>query len=205
MTIRPPLRSALACVALVACVAAVYAQVAHHDFVAYDVAQYITNNPHVLSGLSWANVEWAFTSSWAANWHPLTWISHMLDVQLFGLNPGAHLLENAALHALNSVLVFVLFERTTGAFGRSVLVAALFALHPLHVESVAWIVERKDVLSTCFGLACLISYASYARAPSIGRYVATAIGLALGRLSKPMLVTWPCVMLLLPRAPRPRR
>lgn len=205
MTLRPPLRSALACVALVAGVVAVYAQVAHHDFVAYDSAQYITNNPRVLSGLSWANVEWAFTSAWAANWHPLTWISHMLDVQLFGLNPGAHLLENAAFHALNCVLLFLLLERTTGAFGRSFFVAALFALHPLHVESVAWIVERKDVLSTFFGLVCLLSYARYARAASAARYVATAIWLALGLLSKPMLVTWPCVMLLMDLWPLERR
>jgi protein O-mannosyl-transferase len=196
MIFRPKLRTILSCFGLVACVLAVFGQVASHDFVAYDSAQYITNNARVLSGLSWRNVEWAFTSAWSANWHPLTWISHMLDVQLFGLDPKWHQLENVAWHALNSMLLFLVFQRMTKQWGRSLFVAALFALHPLHVESVAWIVERKDVLSTFFGLLCFACYALYAERPSIARYLGVTFFLALGLLSKPMLVTWPFLLLL---------
>jgi Flp pilus assembly protein TadD len=188
----------------VACIFAVYAPVAHHDFVAYDSAQYITNNAHVLAGLSWKNVEWAFTSSWSANWHPLTWISHMLDVELFGLDPGRHQLENVAWHAANTLLLFLFLQSVTRAWGKSLFVAALFALHPLHVESVAWIVERKDVLSAFFGLACFAFYAWYAQRPSIVRYLAVFVSLALGLMAKPMLVTWPFVLLLLDRWPLQR-
>jgi Flp pilus assembly protein TadD len=197
MILRTKLRTFVSCLGLVACVFAVFGQVASHDFVAYDSAQYITNNPHVLSGLSWKNVEWAFTSSWSANWHPLTWISHMLDVQLFGLEPAWHQLENVHWHALNSVLLFLVFQRMTKQWGKSLFVAALFALHPLHVESVAWIVERKDLLSTFFGLLCFACYARFAERPSIARYLGVIVFLALGLLSKPMLVTWPCLLLLL--------
>jgi tetratricopeptide (TPR) repeat protein len=204
MSLRPKLRTFLSSLGLVACVFAVYAAVARHDFVAYDSAQYITNNPRVLAGLSWSNVAWALGATWAANWHPLTWMSHMLDVSLFGVNPAAHHLENVAWHAANSVLLFLFLQRATKAWGKSLFVAALFALHPLHVESVAWIVERKDLLSTFFGLACFAMYARYAERPSFARYAAVFALLALGLMAKPMLVTWPCLMLLLDRWPLAR-
>ena len=148
-------------------------------------------------GVTLAGLAWAFTTFYAGNWHPLTWIAHMIDSQLFGMIAGGHLLVNALIHAANTLLVFWFLLRTTHARWSSALVAALFALHPLHVESVAWASERKDTLSTFFGLLSLIAYMRYAEAPSIRRYAWVAIMLALGLLAKPMLVTWPFVMLLL--------
>ena len=148
-------------------------------------------------GVTLAGLAWAFTTFHAANWHPLTWISHMIDCQLFGMNAGHQLLVNALIHVANTLLVFWFLLRTTHARWPSALVAALFALHPLHVESVAWASERKDILSTFFGLLSLIAYVRYAEAPSSRRYMLTATTLALGLLAKPMLVTWPFVMLLI--------
>ena len=148
-------------------------------------------------GVTLAGLAWAFTTFYATNWHPLTWISHMIDCQLFGTNAGRHLLVNALIHVANTLLVFCFLLRTTHARWPSAVVAALFALHPLHVESVAWASERKDTLCTFFGLLSLIAYARYAEAPSIRRYMWVAIALAMGLLAKPMLVTWPLVMLLL--------
>ena len=148
-------------------------------------------------GVTSAGLVWAFTTFYATNWHPLTWISHMIDCQLFGMNAGRHLLVNALIHAANTLLVFWLLLRTTHARWPSAFVAALFALHPLHVESVAWASERKDTLSTFFGMLSLIAYVRYVKAPSISRYALVAIMLALGLLAKPMLVTWPLGMLLL--------
>src|SRR5205814_5003692 len=148
-------------------------------------------------GVTLGGLAWAFTTFHEANWHPLTWIAHMIDSQLFGMKAGGHLLVNALIHAANTLLLFWLLLRTTHARWPSALVAALFALHPLHVESVAWASERKDTLSTFFGLLSLIAYVRYAEAPSIRRYTWTAITLALGLMAKPMLVTWPFVMLLL--------
>ena len=148
-------------------------------------------------GVTLAGLAWAFTTFHAGNWHPLTWIAHMIDSQLFGMFAGGHLLVNALIHAANTLLLFWFLLRTTHARWSSALVAALFALHPLHVESVAWASERKDTLSTFFGLLSLIAYVRYAEAPSIRRYAWVAIMLALGLLAKPMLVTWPFVMLLL--------
>jgi tetratricopeptide (TPR) repeat protein len=197
MSLRPAPRTALASLGLVAAVLAVYGRVLGHEFVAYDTPAYVTENPWVLRGLTLEGLKWAFTEFHAANWHPLTWISHMLDVQLFGLRPGFHALENALWHAANACLVLIVLERMTGAFGRSLCVAALFALHPLHVESVAWIVERKDVLSTFFGLACLLAWTGWTRNGSRGAYALAVLFLALGLLAKPMLVTWPFVLLLL--------
>ena len=147
-------------------------------------------------GVTLAGLAWAFTTFYATNWHPLTWISHMIDCQLFGTNAGRHLLVNALIHVANSLLVFCFLLRTTRARWPSAVVAALFALHPLHVESVAWASERKDTLCTFFGLLSLIAYARYAEASSIRRYTWVAIALAMGLLAKPMLVTWPLVMLL---------
>jgi Tfp pilus assembly protein PilF len=194
-----------------------YVPATGHSFVSYDDKEYVLDNTHVTSGLSLENARWAFRSGYAANWHPVTWLSHMLDCQLFGLNPWGHHLTNVLLHALNAGLVFALLQQMTGAVWRSLFVAALFAVHPLRVESVAWVAERKDVLSGFFGLLSLIAYAGYAQSTGIrsqesqsrGRRVFSAPGrpaldyglavflFALGLMSKPMLVTWPFVMLLL--------
>ena len=176
---------------------AIYAQVIGHQFITLDDDGYIKENAMVNRGVTLAGVAWAFTTFDQGNWHPLTWIAHMIDSQLFGMNAGGHLLVNALIHVANTLLVFWFLLRTTHARWPSALVAALFALHPLHVESVAWAAERKDTLSTFFGLLSLIAYVRYAAAPSMKRYVWTAITLALGLLAKPMLVTWPFVMLLL--------
>ncbi len=175
----------------------IYAQLIGHRFITFDDPTYIQDNPMVNRGVTLAGLAWAFTTFYAGNWHPLTWIAHMIDSQLFGTIAGGHLLVNALIHAANTLLLFWFLFRTTHARWSSALVAALFALHPLHVESVAWASERKDTLSTFFGLLSLIAYVRYAEAPSIKRYAWVAIMLALGLLAKPMLVTWPFVMLLL--------
>jgi tetratricopeptide (TPR) repeat protein len=184
-------------VALVIVIVAVYAQVAHHQFTNYDDPEYIVVNPHVNTGLSLANVAWAFTHVYAANWHPLTWISHMLDVWLFGLDAGKHLLVNVLLHAANTLLLFAFLRRATLRLWPSAAVAALFALHPLHVESVAWAAERKDVLSTLFLFLTFLFYARYVQADSRRDYGLTIVFLACGLMSKSMLVTAPFVLLLL--------
>src|SRR6266446_4886336 len=175
----------------------IYAQLIGHHFITFDDPTYIQDNPMVNRGVTLAGLAWAFTTFYAGNWHPLTWIAHMIDSQLFGMIAGGHLLVNALIHAANTLLVFWFLLRTTHARWPSALVAALFALHPLHVESVAWAAERKGTLSTFFGLLSLIAYTRYAEAPSIRRYAWTAITLALGLMAKPILVTWPFVMLLL--------
>jgi tetratricopeptide (TPR) repeat protein len=176
---------------------AIYAQVIGHQFITLDDDSYIRENPMVNRGVTLAGLAWAFTTFYVANWHPLTWIAHMIDSQLFGMNAGGHLLVNALIHVANTVLVFWFLLRTTHARWPSALVAALFALHPLHVESVAWASERKDTLSTFFGLLSLIAYLRYAEERSSSQYAWTSVTLALGLLAKPMLVTWPFVMLLL--------
>lgn len=175
----------------------IYAQVIGHRFIVIDDFAYIEGNPIVNRGVTLDGLAWAFTTFHSGNWHPLTWIAHMIDSQLFGTIAGGHLLINALIHTANTLLVFWFLLRTTHARWSSALVAAFFALHPLHVESVAWAAERKDTLSTFFGLLSLIAYVRYAEAPSIRRYAWTAITLALGLMAKPMLVTWPFVMLLL--------
>src|ERR1044071_8184179 len=176
---------------------AIYVQVIGHQFITLDDPTYIRENSMVNRGITLTGLVWAFTTFHATNWHPLTWISHMIDCQLFGMNAGRHLLVNVLIHVANTLLVFWFLLRTTHARWPSALVAALFALHPLHVESVAWASERKDTLSTFFGLLSLIAYVRYVEAPSISRYAWIGITLALGLLAKPMLVTWPFVMLLL--------
>jgi tetratricopeptide (TPR) repeat protein len=181
---------------LVLAVLVVYAGVWAFDYVVYDDPAYVINNPMVNRGLTLEGIVWAFTSSHASNWHPLTWISLMLDVSLFGVSPGASHVVNVAIHAANAVLLLALLRGATGALWRSAAVAGLFALHPLHVESVAWIAERKDVLSALFGLLTLGAYAAWTREPRPRRY-AIALGFfALGLMAKPMLVTWPFVLLL---------
>ena len=152
------MRKELVGLALIAIVVIVYAPVRHYDFINYDDPDYVSANPNVGAGLAWSGVVWAFTRGDAANWHPLTWLSHMLDVQIYGLNPGAHHLTNVLFHIVNTLLLFWLLYRMTGGLGRSAFVAALFAVHPLHVESVAWVSERKDVLSTLFWMLTMLAY-----------------------------------------------
>jgi protein O-mannosyl-transferase len=189
---------AIVCLALASVTLLVYAPMLWHGFVNYDDPDYITGNPHVTGGLTWANVVWAFTSSDAANWHPLTWISHMTDCQLFGVNhPAGHHLMNMLFHTANSLLLFLLLEKLTGAIWRSFFVAALFAWHPLHVESVAWASERKDVLSAFFWMLTLLAYSRYAQRRSSSGYLAALFFFACGLMSKPMVVTLPFVLLLL--------
>lgn len=208
----------LVCVLLGGATLAVFWPVFHHDFIIYDDHQYITENAHVLSGLTWENAKWALTSGYASNWHPLTWLSHMADIQLFGLKPGWHHFVNLGFHIANVVLLFLVLKRLTNALWRSAFVAGLFALHPLHVESVAWVAERKDVLSTLFFLLTVWTYSRYAqrqsnvesrgsRVRSESRtldsrlstldYSLALLFFVLGLMSKPMVVTLPFVLLLL--------
>jgi tetratricopeptide (TPR) repeat protein len=181
---------------LVIATLALYNPVTHHPFVNFDDDRYVTDNTHVRSGLHWETVKWAFTSFDEANWHPLTWLSHALDWQLFGQNPAGHHYINVLLHALNAVLLFWVLWRATGSSGRSWVVAALFALHPVNVESVAWVAERKTILSMLFLLLALGAYGWYARRPSIGRYTALAALFACGLMAKPMVITLPFLLLL---------
>ena len=176
---------------------AAYWPVRHHPFINFDDPQYVAENAPVLDGLTQAGVAWAFSTGHAGNWHPLTWLSHMLDVELFGVDPGAHHTVSLVLHVLTTLVLFWILWRTTAAPGRSAFVAAIFALHPLHVESVAWIAERKDVLSALFFMLTIAAYVSYARRPSVARYAIVVICFALGLMAKPMLVTLPFVLLLL--------
>jgi protein O-mannosyl-transferase len=185
------------CVLLALAVFAVYGQTLHFDFISYDDPDYVTSNAHVRAGLTLPGAAWAFTSSFAGNWFPLTWLSHMLDVQLFGLDAGMHHFTNVCIHAVSTVLLFVLLKRMTGSLWRSALVAFLFALHPLHVESVAWVAERKDVLSGLFWVLALLSYTAYAARPGALRYALTLLVFCLALMSKPMVVTLPLLLLLL--------
>ncbi len=175
-----------------------YCRVTDNDFIrSFDDGQYVTRNAHVRGGLTVENVFWAFTATHASNWHPLTWLSHMLDWQVYGSNPGGHHLTNLLLHVANTVLLFLLLCRMTGRPTRSLIVAALFAVHPLHVESVAWVAERKDVLSTFFGFLTIAAYLRYLHRPSATRYLLMVLLYGLGLLSKPMLVSLPIALLLL--------
>jgi tetratricopeptide (TPR) repeat protein len=191
------------CAALIAITWAVFGQTLGHGFVNFDDPIYVSENDHVRAGLNWRGVVWAFTHIHSHNWHPLTTMSHMLDCQLFGLKPGAHHFVNVLLHSVTAVLLFLLLEQLTRSpsrtrtIWRSAFVAAVFAIHPLRVESVAWISERKDVLSGLFFVLTLLAYFYYTRKPNPGRYVAMSILFACGLMSKPMLVTLPIILLLL--------
>jgi tetratricopeptide (TPR) repeat protein len=176
---------------------AAYAPIWDSSFVNYDDTLYVTQNPRVQEGLTLESIRWAFTSFVTANWHPLTWLSLQTNAQLFGVEPRSFHLTNLALHLVSTLLLFWVFRQMTGAVWPSAFVAALFALHPLHVESVAWISERKDVLSTLFWMLALWAYARYAQQPGLGRYFLVMLFFALGLLAKPMVVTLPCVLLLL--------
>ncbi len=199
-------RSILICALLAAATLAALWPVVHGSFTFFDDDDYIVNNPHVRGGLTWANVAWAFRTGYQCNWHPLTWASHILDVELFGMRPGWHHFGNLALHTANCLVLFLLLQRLTSAPWRSATVAAWFALHPLHVESVAWVAERKDVLSTLFFLLTLWAYAGFVESkkePDAGArrlsrdYGLALVFFALGLMSKPMLVTLPFVLLLI--------
>jgi protein O-mannosyl-transferase len=206
------------CLLLALATVAVYWPVARHGFINFDDADYVSGNPRVQAGLTMAGVRWAFTSIYASNWHPVTWLSHMLDCQLYGVKPAGHHITNLLFHVANSLLLFGLLQRLTGAPWRSAFVAALFALHPLHVESVAWVSERKDVLSAFFFMLTLLAYVRYAEKAGVRSqnaepsptenatrntqhalpfYLLSVCFFALGLMSKPMLVTLPFVLLLL--------
>src|SRR5262245_38494329 len=182
-------------VALVGLVLAVYGQVIRFEFTNYDDPEYIIENPHL--ALTLDNIGWAMTTAYAGNWFPLAWISHMVDFRLFGLNSGMHHLTNVFLHALSAILLFAVLKRMTHAFWPSAFVAGFFALHPLRVESVAWVAERKDVLSTLFWILTIWFYARYTEKPGALRYSVVLCSFALGLMSKPMLVTVPLTLLLL--------
>jgi Flp pilus assembly protein TadD len=175
----------------------VYWQVQDHDFILYDDPSYVTSNRHVQSGLTGGGISWALTTMDLSNWHPLTWLSHMVDCQLFGLNPAGHHWTNLLFHLLNVILLFYIFNRFTGDMWKSAMVAALFALHPLNVESVAWVSERKNVLSTFFWILTILAYGYYVIHPQWKRYVVVLVAFTLGLMAKPMLVTLPFVLLLL--------
>ena len=185
------------CIFLVISTLAVYWQVQDHEFINYDDNEYITENGHVQAGLTGESIVWAFTTPHVSNWHPMTWLSHMLDYELYGDRPKGHFLTNVLLHITNALLLFMVLFRLTGAIWQSAFVAVLFALHPLNVGSVAWAAERKNILSTLFWLLTMWVYISYANNPSIKKYGWAALFLALGLMSKPMLVTLPFVLLLL--------
>jgi protein O-mannosyl-transferase len=185
------------CLTLAIVTLSVYLQVGSHQFISFDDYQYVRDNPHVSSGITGKNVLWALTSVEASNWHPVTWISHMADVQFFGMSPRYHHLTNVAIHIASSLLLLLLLLRCTGSPWRSSFVAALFALHPLHVESVAWVAERKDVLSAFFGILTLFFYSGYVAKRKPGRYLLALFSFLLGLMSKPMLVTLPIIMLLM--------
>src|ERR1017187_4761194 len=203
----------LICLALGLITLAIFAPALTHDFLVYDDQVYVTENAHVQAGLTWQGVAWAFRSCAASNWHPVTWLSHMLDCQLYGLRPAGHHLTNVLLHTANTLLLFLVLSRMTGAMWRSTCVAALFAWHPLHVESVAWVAERKDVLGAFFWMLTLWAYARYAEVQSLKSnvqspasrithhvsiyYLLSLFFFALGLMSKPMVVTLPFVLLLL--------
>ncbi|HET7452344.1 MAG TPA: tetratricopeptide repeat protein [Thermoanaerobaculia bacterium] len=182
---------------LAALVVAVFWGSGTHGFLNFDDGEYVSENAHVAAGLTAAGVRWAFTAFHAANWHPVTWLSHMLDVEFFGMNAGAMHRVNVALHLANTLLLFAVLRRWTGALWRSAFVAALFGVHPLHVESVAWISERKDVLSTFFLLATIFAYAEWTRRRRFRWLAAALAACAFGLMSKPMLVTTPLLLLLI--------
>lgn len=185
------------CLFLVISTLIAYWQVTKADFVLFDDDEYVTENQHVQKGLDPSEIVWAFTSTHSNNWHPLTFISHMIDVQLFGLKPGMHHLINLLFHIANALLLFIVLRKMTDALWPAAFVAALFALHPLHVESVAWIAERKDVLSTFFFLLTLWTYCYYVKNTNVKRYLLVLMFFILGVMSKPMIITLPFVLLLL--------
>jgi len=192
-------KSIMACAIIVLSLSVflVYWPVQHFEFISYDDNVYVTTNRHVQSGLTWTNIIWAFTTTETANWHPLTWLSLLVDHELYAMNAGGYHWTNLLFHLANTLLLLILLSRITGSFWKSTFVAALFGLHPLHIESVAWVSERKDVLSSFFGLLTLLVYSGYARQQTRKRYYLTLFLFSLSLMSKPMMVTLPFVMLLM--------
>jgi protein O-mannosyl-transferase len=184
------------CLGLILATVVVYAQVGGFDFVVYDDGAHVFENPHVQAGLTPASIKWAFTAVVMSNWMPVTLLSHLVDAELFGMQSGMHHLMNVLFHALASLLLYAALHRATGARGMSAFVAFMFALHPLHVGSVAWVSERKDVLGALFWFLALYAYVRYAERPSLGRYALVAAAFCMGLMSKPMLVTFPFTLLL---------
>ena len=193
----PEKHNVILCLLIVVVTLFLYNPVNRHPFVNYDDDRYVIENPHIHNGLGLDTLGWALTSTEQENWHPLTWLSHALDYSLFHLNPTGHHFTNLLIHSASAVLLFLLLAFATGRIGPSLFVAMLFALHPINVESVAWIAERKNVLSTLFFLAAIGVYGWYARKPHWQRYLAVTGLFALGLMSKPMVVTFPFVLLLL--------
>ena len=193
----PEKRNVILCLLLVVATLALYNPVNRHPFVNYDDDRYVTENAHIHNGVNWDTITWAFSSTEQGNWHPLTWLSHALDYQLFHQNPAGHHFTSVLIHAANAVLLFLFLMYATRRLGPSLFVAALFALHPINVESVAWVAERKNVLCTFFFFAALIAYCWYARQPDWRRYLAFTGLFVLGLMSKPMVITLPFVLLLL--------
>ena len=187
----------LLCLILFSVTLSVYWQTGNHEFLNFDDNEYVCDNLHVAKGVTGANIIWAFTSVEASNWHPVTWLSHMLDVQLYGMNPRGHHLTSVFIHAVSALLLFLLLFRLTGSPWQSSFVAALFALHPLHVESVAWVAERKDVLSAFFCFLTLLLYSEYVAKRKSPLYILSLSSFVLGLMAKPMLVTLPVIMLLM--------
>src|SRR5208282_5597830 len=190
-------RRLIFCLLLALATIALYNPVTRAPFLNFDDVVYVTDNPQVRAGLTWNTVVWAFHTSEAANWHPITWLSHALDCQIFGLNPEGPHTVNVLLHAASAVLLFLILQSATGLAWRSLAVAALFALHPINVESVAWIAERKNVLSMLFFLLALAAYGWYTRRASVGRYLVVTAVYALGLMTKPQVITFPFALLLL--------
>ncbi len=193
----PQKRRLIFCLLLALATIALYNPVTRAPFLNFDDVVYVTDNSQVRAGLTWNTVVWAFHTSEASNWHPVTWLSHALDCQIFGLNPAGPHIINVLLHAANAVLLFLILESATGLAWRSLMVAALFALHPINVESVAWISERKNVLSMLFFLLALAAYGWYTRRPGLGRYLTVTFAFALGLMTKPQVITFPFALLLL--------
>ncbi|MFC1532333.1 tetratricopeptide repeat protein [Thermodesulfobacteriota bacterium] len=185
------------CIILSIATILLFLPVKNHEFIDYDVHDYVIDNPNVRKGITYNGILWAFTHTVSGNWHPITLLSHMLDCELYGLNPKGHHISNLLFHIANTVLLFLVLMRMTCAIWMSAFVAALFAIHPLHVESVAWIAERKDVLSTFFWMLAIYAYMHYIERPCIRRYIPILLFFAMGLMSKPMLVTLPFFLLLL--------
>jgi protein O-mannosyl-transferase len=190
-------REAMLCVLLAVMMFAAFLPLLRADFIAYDDQVYVTNNARIQQGITWPNVQWAFSTTYFGFYYPITWLSHMLDCQFYGLWAPGHHLTSLLIHIVNALLLFLFLHKVTGTTWRSFFVGVFFALHPLHVESVAWIAERKDVLSTLFFMLVLIAYAWYCRRPGTGRYLAMAALFALGLMAKPMIVTAPVLMVLM--------
>ncbi len=194
--LQPRKRFLLLTIALVVVTVALYYPVLSHPFLNFDDDVYVVSNRNIQAGLHWETVKWSFTTFRSGNWHPLTWLSHALDWQMFASDAGGHHATNLVLHVINVLLLFWVLRRATGYVGRSAMVAALFALHPVNVETVAWIAERKDLLSMTFFLLALAAYRWYATSPRASRYLTVAGFYALGLMAKPQVITLPCVLLL---------